>query len=182
MPLPKLNTVKDKLDWCYANLAAYEVALEQNPPTYTRAAWAVRARLFKGLQNGTSSISSIYKNERAKLNNAHRCAYCGKETDKLTLDHLYPKKHGGKDDGSNLVYTCQNCNSSKGASDYFDWCDINKMRVNPDVASRYIKNAYALCEQLELLDAPLDDERLLNMPFRIGSLPDHFYLVPGSDM
>lgn len=47
-----------------------------------------------------------------------RCVYCGKSSIedgvKLSLDHIQPSSKGGKDDVSNLVTSCQICNSSKG--------------------------------------------------------------------
>lgn len=45
------------------------------------------------------------------------CIYCGQEPpkEKLTLDHIVPKKgHGGKN-RENLVCACAECNNEKGA-------------------------------------------------------------------
>lgn len=44
----------------------------------------------------------------------HRCGECG-ATEDLTLDHIFPWTHGGKDIVSNLRVLCRPCNSSKGA-------------------------------------------------------------------
>lgn len=51
-----------------------------------------------------------------------RCFYCdrkvkedGKNSDEtFVVDRLTPKKRGGTDDFSNLVCSCQSCNTSKG--------------------------------------------------------------------
>lgn len=43
------------------------------------------------------------------------CAYCGQKFNEseLTLDHVYPKKLGGKDSFLNLVAACKKCNNFK---------------------------------------------------------------------
>ncbi|HKJ66663.1 MAG TPA: HNH endonuclease [bacterium] len=43
-----------------------------------------------------------------------RCQYCGKKEVQLTLDHVIPKRHGGKDTWENLVTACVRCNNVKG--------------------------------------------------------------------
>ena len=84
----QLETIKDLLNWSYANLAAYQIALKQDPPHYTRSCWMTRAKLFKGLQTGNMTRQSIYKNERDKLDKKDQCAYCGATGIPLTLDHV----------------------------------------------------------------------------------------------
>lgn len=44
----------------------------------------------------------------------HRCAYCGKQPDKLTKDHVVPVVAGGPNTIGNIVPACQSCNSRKG--------------------------------------------------------------------
>jgi 5-methylcytosine-specific restriction endonuclease McrA len=45
---------------------------------------------------------------------AFTCQYCGKHESNLTIDHVIPKRHGGKDTWENLVAACIRCNNSKG--------------------------------------------------------------------
>jgi len=42
----------------------------------------------------------------------YQCQYCGSGSD-LTLDHVIPKRLGGKDTWENLVACCKKCNSKK---------------------------------------------------------------------
>jgi len=42
-----------------------------------------------------------------------KCQYCGKGTDKLTLDHVVPKSRGGKYTWDNIVSACITCNHKK---------------------------------------------------------------------
>ena len=44
----------------------------------------------------------------------HRCQWCG-ATENLTVDHIYPERHGGGTELSNLQTLCRRCNSRKGA-------------------------------------------------------------------
>ncbi len=44
----------------------------------------------------------------------HRCQYCSRMSVPLTLDHVVPKQHGGKDTWENLVAACHPCNVHKG--------------------------------------------------------------------
>jgi 5-methylcytosine-specific restriction endonuclease McrA len=43
----------------------------------------------------------------------HRCVYCGRKMQRLTMDHIIPLVHGGAHTWSNIVPACKSCNSSK---------------------------------------------------------------------
>lgn len=42
------------------------------------------------------------------------CQYCGKSEGHMTIDHVVPKSHGGRDTWENLVCACPECNNLKG--------------------------------------------------------------------
>ena len=109
------KTVRELLDWSYANLAAYQVALAQDPPAYNKVCWMTRSRMYRGLHSGDMRRQSLYKNEREKLTHKDRCAYCGAADVPLTLDHLFAKSRHGADSGDNLVYCCQNATPPREA-------------------------------------------------------------------
>lgn len=44
----------------------------------------------------------------------YRCQYCGKTKPRMTVDHVIPRDRGGKDDWTNLVCACEECNAKKG--------------------------------------------------------------------
>lgn len=44
----------------------------------------------------------------------YACVECG-DTERLSLDHIYPYSLGGTDDLDNLQTLCRSCNSTKGA-------------------------------------------------------------------
>ena len=163
-------TIKELLDWSYANLAAYQVALNQDPPRYTKVCWMTRSRVYKGLQTGGMARQSIYRNEREKLTHKNQCAYCGAMDVPLTLDHLFPRSKGGSDSGDNLVYCCQSCNSAKGNKDYFSWIQQSGRKVSIAVAERYLKNAYAYCEENGLLSIEISNASEM-FPFCLKDIP-----------
>jgi 5-methylcytosine-specific restriction endonuclease McrA len=44
----------------------------------------------------------------------YTCQYCGAKEKQMTVDHVVPKRHGGKTEWENLVCSCRACNSRKG--------------------------------------------------------------------
>jgi 5-methylcytosine-specific restriction endonuclease McrA len=42
------------------------------------------------------------------------CQYCGRQASYLTIDHVIPRRLGGKHDWDNLVAACPACNHHKG--------------------------------------------------------------------
>jgi 5-methylcytosine-specific restriction endonuclease McrA len=44
----------------------------------------------------------------------YTCQYCGRKDTKLTIDHIYPKRLGGKHTWTNVVAACPTCNHCKG--------------------------------------------------------------------
>ncbi|MBR5427218.1 MAG: HNH endonuclease [Clostridia bacterium] len=171
------ETVKELLDWAYANLAAYQVALQQDPPSYNGICWATRTHIYNGLKTGSLTRRSIYQNERSKLKNKDICIYCGTATQELTLDHLFAKSKGGTDSADNLVYCCRSCNASKNNRDYFEWISNTHRKVNIDAAERYLKNAYQYCDTHQLLFLSLENVPA-SIPFNIRSIPVHYPIDP----
>ena len=50
------------------------------------------------------------------------CAYCGKWTEKLTIDHIVPKSKGGPHFAKwNSGPACLDCNADKGSLPVFEW-------------------------------------------------------------
>ena len=44
-----------------------------------------------------------------------KCAYCGKRTKALTIDHIIPRSRNGETSFENCVAACRICNGKKGA-------------------------------------------------------------------
>lgn len=43
----------------------------------------------------------------------YKCQYCGQTAKDLTIDHVVPKRHGGKTVWDNVVASCRRCNMKK---------------------------------------------------------------------
>ena len=71
---------------------------------------------------------SLCRVERGKVSNrmrfaiyrrdGYRCRYCGRKTNDLEIDHIYPISKGGKSTMENLQTLCHRCNKRKGADVY----------------------------------------------------------------
>lgn len=72
-----------------------------------------------------------HKNVKARVKEAiksefnHRCAYCGSQSKRLTLDHVLASSKGGIDSRRNLVPACVKCNDSKGSKNLTDWYTVS---------------------------------------------------------
>lgn len=170
VPSDKTMTVRELFAIAYGNLAMAHYAVDRGHEKYSQTGYMIRARLTKGLRAGTMSIGSMLDDERRKLTGARACSYCGSE-DRLTLDHLIPRHLAGPDTGDNLVLACRACNSSKGSKDVLVW--HNERGIFPPlmVLRRYLKIAVALCEDANVLDAPVDSPELAAIPIRFDAIP-----------
>jgi 5-methylcytosine-specific restriction endonuclease McrA len=55
----------------------------------------------------------VFTRKNVFMRDGYKCQYCGKESKKLTLDHVMPTSRGGKNVWENVVAACQGCNSTK---------------------------------------------------------------------
>lgn len=167
------HTVKETIFYSYANLAMAHSAITQNREKYDRTNYMIRAKLFKGLMNGSMNIGTIFDDEKIKLQTGQICNYCG-ATNYLTLDHIFPRKLGGKDNAENLIYTCKSCNSSKGKKDLMEWMNFKDKFPPLMILRRYLKLVFNYCLEHNLLEKNVCELKDINLPFRIDLLPIKF--------
>ena len=115
MPVVKPQTIGESLFWSYANLAMMTAVLNDRVDRPVSKHYSIRARLYKGLCNGTMNVRDYFDDEKLKLSLPRGCAYCG-GTARLSVDHIIPQDKEGSHGGENLVQCCRRCNSSKGSS------------------------------------------------------------------
>ena len=173
MASPKIATVREQIYWAYANLAMAHSAVSKHQIKYEKLNFMVRAKLFHGLNNGTMNIKTIFDDEKIKLQTGQICNYCG-ANEKLTLDHIFPQKYGGKDDAENLIYACQTCNSSKGKKDLMEWMISREKFLPLVIIRRYLKLVYNFCFENDLLDKKIEELVSMKLPFDIRFLPTSF--------
>ena len=60
----KYETVRELIYWSYANLAMSHTAVERNQERYGTFNYMIRAKLFKGLKEGTMNMRTIFDDEK----------------------------------------------------------------------------------------------------------------------
>jgi hypothetical protein len=173
MAKKELKSVQNLLFWSYANLAMAHTAVDRKQDRYKTFNYMIRAKLFKGLSNGTMNIRTLFDDEKIKLQEGMKCSYCG-STNNLALDHIFPKKFGGEDSGDNLIYACKSCNSSKGKKDLMKWLNEKNQFPSLMILRRYLKLIILFCIKNNLMDKDIDEMRNGNYPFDIESVPTKY--------
>jgi 5-methylcytosine-specific restriction endonuclease McrA len=96
-----------------------ELPVADGQPSVTTTRMSIRAPEVIVLHNSQGSPKKrevvAYSRRNVAVRDNHTCQYCGhKPTPKeLTIDHVHPKKHGGKSTWTNCVVSCWDCNSLK---------------------------------------------------------------------
>lgn len=168
-----IDTVRELIYSSYSNLAMAHTAVDKKQKKYDRLNYMIRAKLFKGLKEGTMNMRTIFDDEKIKLQTGMVCNYCG-SSENLSLDHIFPQRFGGKDDAENLIYACKTCNSSKGKKDLMEWMDFRGEFLPLMIIRRYLKLTFNYCNQHGLLDKNTDELFDMELPFRIDLLPIKF--------
>lgn len=169
----RLTTVKEVLYWSYANLAMAHYTISNHETKYTKIGFMVRARIYKGLMNGSMHIGTILDDEKIKLNYSDRCAYCG-STEDMSIDHLLPKVKNGADSSDNFVRACKHCNSSKGAKDLITWFEQRDEFPPIFILRRYLKILISYCINNNLMEYSVNDTKLKDLPFDISKIPTNY--------
>jgi 5-methylcytosine-specific restriction endonuclease McrA len=73
----------------------------------------------------------------------YTCQYCGKQPHTLTIDHIYPRRLGGKASWDNLVTACPACNHRKGGRT-LEQANMRLLQspTTPSASARYIFGRY----------------------------------------
>lgn len=166
-----IPTVGELLYWSYSYLAAASAAEKAGLARYDTRCWMIRAKLFKGLSNGTMKISSLFADVRDMPSD--RCVYCGTTPPpKLHADHLIPRYRGGLDSADNLVWACRSCNSSKCARDVLEWY-ASRGRFPPlQLLRRYLKLAIAEADARQLMGVKLEEKP--SVTFSLEHIPTKY--------
>ena len=173
-------TVRERIAFSYSQLACAHSALKRGAEKYATIDYMIRAKLRRGLIDGSMSMRSLYDDERIKMVAPQACYYCGDRSN-LCADHLIPRMRGGPDASDNLIWACRSCNSSKGGRDLMEWMS-RKERFPPLLLlRRYTKIVARYCERHGYLDSKLDQlDAESAMPFDVRLLPTRF--PPLSDL
>lgn len=173
MDKQKIETVRHLIYFSYANLAMAHTAIDKKQLKYGMINFMIRAKLFKGLKDGTMNMRTSFDDEKIKLQTGKICNYCG-SADNFVLDHIFPKKLRGKDDAENLIFACRTCYSSKGKKDLMEWMAYRGQFLPLMIIRRYLKLTYNYCNDNGILDRQIDELKEMELPFRIDLLPTTF--------
>lgn len=169
----KIETVRELIYLSYANLAMAHTAVDKKQERYGAFNYMIRAKLFKGLKEGTMNMRTFFDDEKIKLQTGQICNYCG-SSEKLALDHIFPQKFGGQDDAENLVFACRICNSSKGKKDLMEWMNFRGQFLPLIIIRRYLKLTYNYCNKYGLLEKKIEELKRMELPFKIDLLPTNY--------
>lgn len=173
MAKQKPETVRELIYLAYANLAMAHTAVDKQQAKYGVFNFMIRAKLFKGLKEGTMNMRTIFDDEKIKIQTGQICNYCG-STEKLALDHIFPQRYGGKDDAENLIFACKACNSSKGKKDLMEWMSFRGQFLPLMIIRRYLKLTFNYCIENNLIDKKIDELKDMELPFKICLLPTNY--------
>lgn len=163
--------MREQIAFSYSQLACAHSAIKRGARKYATVDYMIRAKLRRGLIDGSMRMKSIYDDERIKMLVPQACYYCGGRSN-LCADHLIPRIRGGPDASDNLIWACRSCNSSKGGQDMLSWMDRTGQFPPLLLLRRYMKIVARHCEKNGWLDWELDclDEGP-EMPFDLRILP-----------
>lgn len=167
------HTVAELIYWSYANLGMAHDGINRGLYTYDKQSFIIRMRLYKGLISGKMQISSLFKDERWKIDNGARCVYCG-ATENLSVDHIFARIKGGADNVENLVCSCKSCNSSKGKKDMMAWYNEREQFPSIMMLRRYLKLVHQQCQESGLMDVSLEEADDSGLPFHFSDIPTNF--------
>jgi hypothetical protein len=146
MAKQKIETVRHQIYFSYSNLAMAHSAIDKKQEKYGMLNFMIRAKLFKGLKDGTINMRTIFDDEKIKLQTGQICNYCG-SADKLALEHIFSQKLGGRDDAENLIFACRSCNSSKGKKDLMEWMAFRGKFLPIMIIRGYLKLTFNYCSE-----------------------------------
>ena len=176
--IPKYETFGENLYWSYASWQMIFATAKSEQEKFGRTSYIIRQGCYKKLCEGKQHITDLYKMNQSKMRADGYCFYCHKEMPKteLTLDHVFPRAKGGVDAIDNIIFTCRNCNSSKGKLDLVEWFLVHRHELpSPFVLGHYLRqiNLYAIDN--ELMSLSFENVCQMALPFNPRSilLPIH---------
>lgn len=162
--------MREVLFWSNANLAMAHSAKSKNAMKYSTVNYVIRAKLYKGLIYGSMKVGSLYDDERVKLLSGACCSYCC-SSEHPSLDHIFPRIHGGKDAADNLVFACRSCNSSKGKKDVLVWIGSKGVFPPLSILRRYLKLSMTFFDDAGIMEVNRDSWGDLLTPFVLSAIP-----------
>ncbi len=170
---PKYKTFGENLYWAYANWQMIFATAKSGQEKFDRRSYIIRQGCYKKLCEGKQHITDLYKMNQSKIRADGYCFYCHKEMPKseLTLDHVFPRAKGGENAIDNIIFTCRNCNSSKGKHDLVEWFLVHRKELpSPFVLGHYLRQINIYAQEKGLISLPFEDVCQMTLPFNARSI------------
>jgi len=108
-----LNVTTIKRGFVLVDKGKAEIVKSDDNPIVTGYKTYIRPVIIRLLQYIKYHSRTLRANRnRIYKRDNHQCVYCGSNKN-LTLDHVFPKSRGGKNEWTNLVTSCFKCNLKK---------------------------------------------------------------------
>lgn len=150
MPPAYVQTIREELLYEYAKLisrSAFKGKIN----------YGFVSDRFKALRDDKITISGTIREWQREQELPKECVFCS-EKESLQMDHLIPRNKGGNDTADNMVWSCQNCNSSRGDKGVFAWLGLKKKDgLHRLVAGKYLKQLFDLHTEKETMDIHKDN-------------------------
>lgn len=112
MPPGYVKTRRDAIFYYYAKLVVC-------PSAGFKDNYGMITHVYKEFKTGKKEMSDRNKELLKQMKGDKKCVYCGGSSN--AFDHVIPRKLGGPNKAENRVFSCRECNSSKGKKDLVAW-------------------------------------------------------------
>jgi hypothetical protein len=150
MPPKYVKTIQEELFYEYAKLisrSAFEGKIN----------YRFVSDRFKALRDGGITMSGTIREWQREQELHKECVFCG-AGENLHMDHLIPRSRGGEDSADNMVWSCRNCNVSRGNKGVFVWLGLKKKdNLHRLVAGKYLKQLFDLHAEKGTMNIHKDD-------------------------
>lgn len=168
---PWFPTIGENILWAYACWQMFWATYVWGEASFSRKSYMVRAKAFNAYKAGQWHIHDLYENNLAKIRSADCCWYCRQAfpQKELTVDHVFPRAKGGKDQIDNIVYVCGSCNSSKGKKDLISWFLQRHEMPHYYLIGHYLKQVFLYTRDNGLMGLSVEDAPS-NLPFELSGI------------
>ena len=163
---PRFPTIGENILWAYACWQMFWATYVWGEASFSRKSYMVRAKAFNAYKAGQWHIHDLYEN-----NLANCCWYCRQAfpQKELTVDHVFPRAKGGKDQIDNIIYACGSCNSSKGKKDLIRWFLQRHEMPHYYLIGHYLKQVFLYTRDNGLMGLSVEDAPS-NLPFELSGI------------
>lgn len=154
MPPRYVKTIRDEIYYEYAKLMSRSACGGKLNHGFI-GTWV------KELRVGQKNMSGTMREWLREQQLPKECVFCG-ATEDLQMDHLIPVSRGGQDVSENMVWSCRQCNISRGNKGIYEWLGLEqKDNLHRLVAGKYLKQLFDLHAFLGTLDVNREDLKKL---------------------